>query len=129
MVIFNRKFSNKHITPFDKQRIINELVTNIHEKFPDYYLLINPDSNKGYDLLIIASVTKEVKITINSLNPHSRHEEQRLQHVIAISVVDPNEEINEHIATLTESWTTMHLIVSDAETIIRKLTSIQPKSN
>lgn len=73
------------------------------------------------DLIFIRSVKREVKITINSLNPYSRHEEQEFQQVFWICIAGPDEIVNVITDELSVNNQTAFIIVSSLDQLKRRL--------
>lgn len=107
--------------PFDKHKIAQAVITLIREEFPAWKVISSKDEDDGYDLLLIRNLTIQRMIRINSLNPFEKEEEQIIQQVVAISFVDPLEELNKEVFKTTEGWTKSHLIISDITSLRRRL--------
>ena len=109
-------------TPFNKQQVIEDIINLIEEHHPAYYIENMSNYHAAWDLLIIRTIIREVKITIgNAVSPHTRTEQQAFQQVYAISVIDPQEYISPTQFAVTESWTTRHMIVKNAQEVLKGL--------
>lgn len=79
----------KVIEPFDYAKVRGNIITWAQD---NGFLVLNAAGLRvDTDLLLVRSVTREVKITINSLNPYSRHEEQTFQQVFWVCIGAPEE--------------------------------------
>lgn len=119
MILFNRP---KNITkiPFIKEDIIADILERIEKEYPEWFVYELPKSSIC-DLILIKSFNKEIKTTINSLNPYTNIKEELIQKVIAIDVLHPSEKIDEERLEKTKRWTSFHLIVSDPEIVFRTM--------
>jgi hypothetical protein len=111
MGIFNKR--KEPIKPIDKAAIILEIV----DICPAEWQIIE-GKDACYDLLIIRTVTKEVNITINAMNPHTKTENMDLQQVFAVTVANTG---NEEDYAETRGWTTGHFITSKPEKLLRRI--------
>lgn len=114
MAIFNK--SKDTIQPVDKGIIINDI---IHDCPAEWQIIEGNDVS--YDLLIIRTVSKEVKITINALNPHTRHEDMDLQQVFAVTIANKASMGNEEDFVDTRGWTTAHIVTSSVDKLLRRI--------
>ncbi len=119
MALFNR--IKKTVVVFDKAKVIQDIVDAVKDTHPTYHMLEDLEGEDGWNILIIRNVTRDVKITLGLVNVHERQENQVLQQVFAVSVLDPELEFDKSLAEATEKWTTMHLVVSDTDAVLRRL--------
>jgi hypothetical protein len=119
MSLFNRPKKNTKI-PFIKEDIILDIIERMEEEYPEWFVCELPESSIC-DFILIKSFNKEIKTTINSLNPYTNIKEELIQKVIAIDVLPPSAEIDEKRLEKTKSWTSLHLIVSDPEVVFRTI--------
>lgn len=119
MSLFNRP---KNITkiPFIKEDIILDILERMEKEYPEWFVC-ELSENSICDFILIKSFNKEVKTTINSLNPYTNIKEELIQKVIAIDVLHPSEKIDEEKLEKTKSWTSLHLIVNDPEVVFRTI--------
>ena len=119
MALFNRV--KKTVIEFDKANVIQDIVDAVKDIYPDCHLMEDLEGEDGWNILIIRNVTREVKFTLGVVNVHERQEKQELQQVFAISVAEPEMEFDRALAEATQMWTTMHLVVSEAAQVLRRL--------
>ena len=118
MALFNRP--KQDLVPFDKEATIDDIIDAVENKYPDYCIIAKINPENPWDLLIIRSVMRETKYTVGNFG-HERVKQERLQQVFAISVIEPAIDVDKkHIAT-TESWTTLHQVVSTVDAVMRRL--------
>lgn len=107
---------------FDKEEVKNSVIEMIELDFPNY-LVISQDHPLGwYDILLTKNITREIKISIASLNPYSKHEHQTFQELIAIKIAPSSEEIAPDSFEKIMKFVHKYLIIDTPKLILKHLT-------
>jgi len=124
MAIF--KCSTTTEKPFNRKEIISEIKERVYEKYPNYHIIDNIEG-EPWDLLIIRSITREVKQIIGAFN-HEKVSQERFQQIYAIEVsnLKPSTDLLylKQLQRISD-WITLPYIYTDnAASIIRRLEEI-----
>lgn len=121
MALFTRPTYNN--VRFDKEAIIENILQQIEKNYSDEYFAFEcpiTDTDKVVcDIVLIKSSIYTIKTPPSAMKLCNLELEKKLQQVIAVSIIDPEEDLPEK--DLTAGWTSCHLIVSDSRTLFRKL--------
>lgn len=121
MVLFAYPTFNNNKS-FDKDAIVKDIQDQIKKNYADQYFALESPDKSLCDMILIKSVTATIKTAPSPMKLYSQEMEKKLQQVIAVSIIDPNEELPEE--DLTTLWTACHLIISDSRTLFRRLKDI-----
>lgn len=123
-VLKRTKVNVENHEPFDSSKVYKEIenwASGLGYLVKEGY----PISPFDFDMLIIRSVEREVKITINSLNPYSRHEIQKLQQVFWVIIEEEGKTVKieetDESRELRENNQTATLIVSNLDQLKRRM--------
>lgn len=114
-------FKKPEITVFNRLELINRIKNSVQEKYPNYHIIDNSEG-EAWDLLIIRSVTKEIREVIG-MNNHEKIENKTFQQIFAVLVSNDKELDKPLIESISkvENWVTQHMVTNRLETVMRRL--------
>ena len=109
--------------PFNREDVIQEIRNEVREKFPDYLVLYD-DAGAQWDLLIIRTVSREVKEIIGSFH-HEHVSIQQFQQVYAVFLSTKHDLYAESVHIISDAnlrkWFTQCVFTDNARAVLRML--------
>lgn len=122
MALFNKSDSfNKRV--FEKEKVLKDILHILENEFGAYKVIHS--KNDPWDLLVIRMVSHTIILKLGAMGLHESSREAIFQEIFAINIMSPDEKIDEEIYKWSHGWTKAHYILSDAQTLKRKLLEVK----